>query len=128
MTFYIFLKNNLDTGKKDNILITAGFPGGSITGCPKIRAMEIIDELEPNRRHIYTGPIRYISFHDSMDLSIAIRTATIYNKKMILSVGGGIVFDSVPQEEYDETIHKGRTLMEVFKGGEKEPTIKAMSG
>jgi para-aminobenzoate synthetase component I len=81
--------------------------------------MEIIDELEPHRRHIYTGSTGYISFHDTMDISIAIRTATIVNKKIIFSVGGGIVFDSDPFDEYDETMHKGRTLMEVFKGKEK---------
>ena len=97
-------------------LVTATFPGGSITGCPKIRAMEIIDELEPNRRHIYTGSIGYISFHDTMDLSIAIRTATICKEKFIFSVGGGIVFDSDPSDEYDETIHKGQTLMNVLHG------------
>ncbi|MBF0397403.1 MAG: aminodeoxychorismate synthase component I, partial [Desulfobacterales bacterium] len=95
-------------------IIKATFPGGSITGCPKIRAMEIIDELEPNRRHIYTGSIGYISFHDTMDFSIAIRTATIYKEKLFFSVGGGIVFDSDPEKEYEETLHKGKTLMEVF--------------
>jgi len=97
-------------------LIKATFPGGSITGCPKIRAMEIIDELEPDSRHIYTGAIGYISFHDTMDLSIAIRTATIFNRRLVFSVGGGIVFDSDPGDEYDETMHKGQTLMEVLKG------------
>jgi para-aminobenzoate synthetase component 1 len=107
-------------GDRDAVdIIKAAFPGGSITGCPKIRSMEIIDELEPHRRHIYTGSIGYISFHNTMDLSIAIRTATIVNKKIIFSVGGGIVFDSEPFDEYDETMHKGRTLMEVFKGKEK---------
>ena len=100
-------------------IIKAAFPGGSITGCPKIRSMEIIDELEPHRRHIYTGSTGYISFHDTMDLSIAIRTATIVNKKIIFSVGGGIIFDSDPFDEYDETMHKGRTLREVFTGKEK---------
>ena len=106
-------------------LLKATFPGGSITGCPKIRTMEIIDELEPHRRHIYTGSIGYISFHDTMDLSIAIRTATIYNGKIIFSVGGGIVFDSDPLDEYEETIHKGQTLMEVFKGKEKKTVTKS---
>ena len=95
-------------------LIMATFPGGSITGCPKIRAMEIIDELEPKRRHIYTGSIGYVSFHDTMDLSIAIRTATIYKRKIFFSVGGGIVLDSDPGDEYDETLHKGQTLMQTF--------------
>jgi len=101
-------------------LITATFPGGSITGCPKIRSMEIIDELEPNRRHIYTGSIGYISFHDTMDLSIAIRTATIVNNRIVFSAGGGIVFDSDPGDEFDETLHKGRTLMEAFQGDKKK--------
>ncbi|MFO7839402.1 MAG: aminodeoxychorismate synthase component I [Desulfosalsimonadaceae bacterium] len=95
-------------------LIRASFPGGSITGCPRIRAMEIIDELEPCQRHIYTGSIGYISFHRSMDLSIAIRTATIVGKKLIFSVGGGIVWDSEAEEEYQETLHKGRSLADAL--------------
>lgn len=96
-------------------LIRATFPGGSITGCPKIRAMEIIDELEPSRRHLYTGAIGYISFHETMDFSIAIRTATVLNDRLFFSVGGGIVFDSDPADEYEETLHKGQTLMTVLK-------------
>jgi para-aminobenzoate synthetase component 1 len=110
-----------DAGAVD--LIKAVFPGGSITGCPKIRAMEIIDELESHRRHVYTGSIGYISFHDTMDLSIAIRTATVVDDKIIFSVGGGIVYDSDPEEEYEETIHKGRTFMAAFAGnrGAAEP-------
>ncbi|MBL0700964.1 MAG: aminodeoxychorismate synthase component I, partial [Desulfosarcina sp.] len=110
------VEGRLDTGRDALDLIAATFPGGSITGCPKIRAMEIIDELEPHRRHIYTGSTGYISFSDSMDLSIAIRTATVYNNKIFFSAGGGIVFDSDPLDEFNETIHKGRTLMEVFRG------------
>ncbi|MBT7695983.1 MAG: aminodeoxychorismate synthase component I [Desulfobacterales bacterium] len=113
---------------KDSVdLINAAFPGGSITGCPKIRAMEIIDELETHRRHIYTGSIGYISFHETMDLSIAIRTATILNNKIVFSVGGGVVFDSDPEDEYEETLHKGQTLTDVFKGKEKKPLIKNMA-
>jgi para-aminobenzoate synthetase component 1 len=100
-------------------LLRATFPGGSITGCPKIRSMEIIDELEPNRRHVYTGSIGYVSFHDTMDLSIAIRTATICNGNILFSVGGGIVYDSDPLDEYEETLHKGKTLMGIFKKKDK---------
>ena len=105
-------------------VIRATFPGGSITGCPKIRSMEIIDELETVQRHVYTGSIGYLSFHDTMDLSIAIRTATVANGKINYSVGGGIVFDSQPEKEYEETLHKGKTLMETLtsmgaKGYEK---------
>lgn len=92
-------------------LIRAAFPGGSITGCPKVRAMEIIDELESCRRHVYCGSIGYIGFHDTLDLSIAIRTATLINNTLRYSVGGGIVFDSDPKEEFEETLHKGRTLL-----------------
>jgi para-aminobenzoate synthetase component 1 len=102
---------------KDSVdLIEACFPGGSITGCPKIRSMEIIDELESTRRHIYTGSIGYISFHNTMDLSIAIRTATVYNQRITFSVGGGVVYDSDPKDEFNETLHKGQTLMKAFKG------------
>ncbi|SMC79266.1 para-aminobenzoate synthetase component 1 [Desulfocicer vacuolatum DSM 3385] len=95
-------------------VIRATFPGGSITGCPKIRAMEIIDELESVQRHVYTGSLGYISFHDTMDLSIAIRTATVANGRINYSVGGGIVFDSDPEKEYEETLHKGKTLMDIL--------------
>lgn len=114
------VEGTLQEDKNAVDLIKATFPGGSITGCPKIRTMEIIDEMEPNRRHIYTGSIGYLSFHDTMDLSIAIRTATIYNGKIIFSVGGGIVYDSDPADEFDETLHKGQTLLSVFKGKEKD--------
>lgn len=95
-------------------LIQAAFPGGSITGCPKIRAMEIIDELEPFQRHVYTGSIGYLGFDGRMDLSIAIRTAEIGNGRLVYSVGGGIVIDSDPEEEYQETWHKGRSFAQVL--------------
>jgi para-aminobenzoate synthetase component 1 len=112
----------LEPGKDSVDLIQATFPGGSITGCPKIRAMEIIDELEPRRRHIYTGSVGYISFHDTLDLSIAIRTATVLNDRIVFSVGGGIVFDSDPADEFAETLHKGCTLMDVFCGNASDQT------
>ena len=98
-------------------LLKACFPGGSITGCPKIRAMEIIDELEPVKRHVYTGAIGYISFYDTMDLSIAIRTATIRENRIFFSVGGGIVYDSDPHQEFQETLDKGQTIMETLIQG-----------
>ena len=119
----------LAEGKDSVDLIRATFPGGSITGCPKIRSMEIIDELETLRRHVYTGSIGYISFHDTMDLSIAIRTATILGDRLVFSVGGGIVYDSDPKDEYEETLHKGQTLMSVFtEAGDKLPAPEAGSG
>lgn len=97
----------------------ATFPGGSITGCPKIRAMEIIDELEPNVRHVYTGSIGYLGFHRNIDVNIAIRTTIAIQKgsgyRCFLSVGGGVVYDSDPELEYEETIHKGQTFFELLK-------------
>ncbi len=106
-------------------LIRATFPGGSITGCPKIRSMEIIDELEPVRRHVYTGSIGYIGFHDTMDLSIAIRTAVIGGGRIYFSVGGGIVYDSDPEKEFQETLDKGKTLMDSLTAvSGKQPTFR----
>lgn len=90
--------------------ITAAFPGGSITGAPKVRAMEIIDELEPNRRHIYTGSIGYLGFDGDMDMNIAIRTILMQGDRASYQVGGGIVWDSVPEKEYRETLDKGVAL------------------
>ncbi len=113
------IEGDLAKDKDSTDLIKATFPGGSITGCPKIRSMEIIDELESVRRHIYTGSIGYISFHDTMDFSIAIRTATIVGGSVFFSVGGGIVYDSDPDDEYEETLHKGRTFFEVISGEKK---------
>ena len=110
------VQGELEDDKTSVDLLKATFPGGSITGCPKIRSMEIIDELEPVKRHVYTGSIGYISFHDTMDLSIAIRTATIFNHRVFFSVGGGIVYDSDPEKEYQETLDKGKTLMESLSG------------
>lgn len=95
--------------------IYAAFPGGSITGAPKIRAMEIIEELEPVKRNIYTGSIGFIDFNGNSDLNIAIRTIVFKNKKAYFSVGGGIVWDSDPEAEYDETMHKGKMMMKVLE-------------
>ncbi|MEW5948823.1 MAG: aminodeoxychorismate synthase component I [Thermodesulfobacteriota bacterium] len=95
-------------------VLRAVFPGGSITGCPKIRAMEIIEELEPAKRGIYTGSIGYVSLHDTMNLSIAIRTAVYKDRRIYLSVGGGIVYNSDPEKEYQETLHKGETFFRLL--------------
>jgi len=102
------------------------FPGGSITGTPKVRSMEIIEELEPTRRNIYTGAIGYISFNRRMDLNIAIRTIIIKDKTAHFQVGGGIVADSVPELEYEETLHKGKALAQsllVIKNGYRSSVI-----
>ncbi len=91
-------------------LLKACFPGGSITGCPKIRAMEIIDELEPTRRMIYTGSFGYIDFSGNMDFNILIRTFLHYQNTLSFQVGGGIVYDSIPEKEYEETLVKAKAL------------------
>jgi len=93
-------------------LIRATFPGGSITGAPKIRAMEIIEELEPHARTAYTGSVGYVSFHGRMDLNIAIRTMLKTGGRIYMHVGGGIVADSDPEMEYRETLDKGRALFQ----------------
>jgi para-aminobenzoate synthetase component 1 len=92
-------------------LLRAAFPGGSITGAPKVRAMEIIDELEPSRRGIYAGAVGYISFQGDMDLAIAIRTAVLKDGMLYAQVGAGIVHDSVPENEWRETLSKARAVL-----------------
>ena len=92
-------------------LLRACFPGGSITGAPKIRAMEIIEELEPSRRGIYCGAIGYLGFNGTMNTSIAIRTMVVTKGTLSFGVGGGIVMDSDPEAEYRETLDKARGLM-----------------
>lgn len=100
----------LRPGVSPGEIFRATFPGGSITGCPKIRAMEIIDELEHHVRHVYTGSIGYVGWHDTMDMNIAIRTAILKDGRLHFAVGGGVVYDSDEAAEYEETLHKGRTL------------------
>ncbi len=92
-------------------LIKAAFPCGSITGCPKIRSIEIIDELEPTRRNVYTGSIGYIDFSGDMTLNVAIRTMIAKGSHIYFQVGGGIVADSDPQAEYDETLDKAAAMI-----------------
>ena len=101
-----------DTGLVD--VIKAAFPGGSITGCPKVRAMEIIDELEPTQRHVYTGSIGYLSFHDTMELNVAIRTLLMKGNNVYFQAGGGVIADSDPESEYEETLHKAKAMMDAL--------------
>jgi para-aminobenzoate synthetase component 1 len=91
-------------------LLHACFPGGSITGAPKIRAMEVIETLEPVRRHIYTGAIGCIDWRGDADWNIAIRTALVTPDGVRFAAGGGITADSDPAAEYDETLHKAAGL------------------
>jgi para-aminobenzoate synthetase component I len=100
-------------------ILKATFPGGSISGAPKIRAMEIIDELEPVRRSVYTGSIGYFSFDGDLDLNIVIRTFLVKDRQAYFQLGGAIVYDSDPQIEYRETLDKGRALFKALSAGEK---------
>jgi len=93
-------------------LLRAAFPGGSITGAPKVRAMEIIDELEPHRRNAWCGSIGYISLCGNMDTSITIRTLTAADGKIVCSAGGGVVADSDEQAEYQETFDKVNKILQ----------------
>ena len=91
--------------------IRSSFPAGTLSGAPKIRAMEIINELEPVRRNVYAGAVGYISWHDDTDLAIAIRTAVIKDGMLHVQAGAGIVADSDPHKEWEETMNKGRALI-----------------
>jgi anthranilate synthase component 1 len=91
--------------------IRSAFPAGTLSGAPKIRAMEIINELEPVRRNVYAGAVGYISWHDDTDLAIAIRTAVVRDGMLHVQAGAGIVADSNPQKEWEETMNKGRALI-----------------
>ena len=97
---------------KDRIdLLKATFPGGSITGAPKVRSMEIIEELEPTRRSVYTGSLGYLGFNGDMDLDIVIRTILVKDNRVYFQVGGAITYDSDPESEYIETLDKGKALI-----------------
>ncbi len=92
-------------------VLRATFPAGTLSGAPKVRAMEIIDELEPTKRGIYGGAVGYLGFNGDMDLAIAIRTAVIKDGTLFVQAGAGIVADSVPQSEWEETRNKARAVL-----------------
>jgi aminodeoxychorismate synthase component I len=105
----------LAKGKDAFDVIRATFPGGTITGVPKVRCMQIIDELEPVARGPYTGSIGYISYTGDMDLNIIIRTFVIKDNRAYVQVGAGIVADSDPEREYYETLHKAEALIKTLE-------------
>ena len=105
----------LHRGKSDIDLLKATFPGGSITGAPKVRAMEIIDELEPTKRSVYTGSIGYLSFNGDLDINIVIRTFLIKEGRAYFQVGGGIIYDSDSEAEYMETLDKAKALIQALQ-------------
>jgi len=95
--------------------LMACFPAGTVTGAPKVRAMEIIDELEPTKRSVYAGAILYLDFSGNLDSCIAIRTLVVKEGKAYIQAGGGIVADSVPEKEFQETINKSRALVKAIE-------------
>ncbi|RKZ47732.1 MAG: anthranilate synthase component I [Gammaproteobacteria bacterium] len=97
----------------------ATFPAGTVSGAPKIRAMEIIDELEPVKRGVYAGAVGYLSWNGNMDTAIAIRTAVIKDDTLHIQAGAGIVADSVPENEWNETMNKGRAIFRAVAMAEK---------
>ena len=100
-----------DKKKSKYDTLMAGFPAGTVSGAPKIRAMEIIDELEKNKRKLYAGGIGYFTPNGEFDTCIALRTALIKNNKFYVQAGAGVVADSKPEKEYAETVNKAKALM-----------------
>ena len=112
------VSNVTGTLKKNSSLIDvlmSGFPAGTVSGAPKIRAMEIIDSLEKSKRKLYAGGIGYFSPKNNMDTCIALRTAIVKNNKVYIQAGAGIVADSNPEKEYQETLNKAKALIEASK-------------
>jgi anthranilate synthase component 1 len=105
------VEGKLKPGLDAMAVLKASFPAGTVSGAPKVRAMEIIQELEPSKRGIYAGAVGYLGFSGDMDLAIALRTAIIKDGKLYVQAGAGIVADSVPENEWVETQHKARALL-----------------
>ena len=121
------IRGHLQNDKTAIDLLRACFPGGSITGAPKIRSMEIIEELEPTRRGAYCGSMGYIGFDGTMDTNILIRTLVFERGNVSLQSGGGIVVDSTPADEYQETLDKARAMFRSFEDIEDEASIPLAS-
>jgi anthranilate synthase component 1 len=105
----------LEKGYSSIDVLKATFPAGTLSGAPKVRAMEIIDELEPDRRGVYGGAIGYLSWTGTMDLAIAIRTAVIREKELSVRAGGGVVYDSDPEAEYQESLNKAQSIIKAIE-------------
>jgi anthranilate synthase component 1 len=101
--------------------LRACFPAGTVSGAPKIRAMEIIAELEPEKRGAYAGAAGYLSFTGNMDMAIAIRTMVVKKGIAYTQAGCGVVYDSIPEREYEETMNKARALLKAIDQAESEP-------
>jgi len=100
--------------------LRACFPGGTVSGAPKIRAMEIIAELEPERRGPYTGAVGYFSFSGNMDTAMTIRTIVLKDGVAYIQAGGGVVYDSTPEAEYQETLQKAQAMVRAIQEAEDQ--------
>jgi len=109
------IQAQLSPGKDCFDVLKASFPAGTLSGAPKVRAMEIIDELEPTRRGPYGGAVGYFSYTGNMDLCITIRTILVKNGAIFIQVGAGIVADSDPDREYEETLNKVEGMMQAIR-------------
>jgi anthranilate synthase component 1 len=105
------VEGKLNAGLSAMDVLRATFPAGTVSGAPKVRAMEIIDELEPSKRGVYAGAVGYLGFNGDMDVAIAIRTAVVKDKTLYVQAGAGIVADSVPESEWTETRNKARAVV-----------------
>jgi len=110
----------LQTGLSAVEALRAGLPAGTVSGAPKVRAMEIIDEIEPHKRGPYAGAVGYIDFTGNMDTCIALRTLVIQDGVIYAQAGAGIVADSVPALEYKETLNKARALLKAIHVAETQ--------
>ncbi|AMA64074.1 hypothetical protein ASO14_2818 [Kurthia sp. 11kri321] len=109
------VRSELDPSKSNADVVRAMFPGGTITGAPKIRTMEIIEELEPVRRGIYTGSIGWMGYNGDLDFNIVIRTAFIQDERVHIQAGAGIVIDSIPEKEYEESLNKAKSMWQAVQ-------------
>jgi len=116
MHIYSTVEGELDIRRYDIFdALRATFPAGTVTGAPKIRAMEIIEELEPTKRGPYAGSVGYFSFNGNMDMAITIRTIVLKGNTAFVQAGAGIVADSVPEREYQETVNKAKALLSAIE-------------
>jgi anthranilate synthase component 1 len=113
------IRGHLAPGKNGFDVFRAAFPAGTVSGSPKIRAMEIIEELEPVRRGPYAGAVGYFSFSGNMDTCITIRSILIKDRRAYIQVGAGIVADSKPEKEFEETINKGQAIFRAIRQAEE---------
>ena len=109
------IEAQLDPSISSFDVIRSCFPAGSITGCPKLRAMEMIEGIEPVKRGFAYGSLGYVAFNGDFDLNVAIRTIIMKERKLFFHLGGGIVADSDPKQEYEETLQKGKSMFEILK-------------